>query len=249
MCSYTHEMANLTAALEAVTAASERTLPVGELLAAVLPGLQRGTTLACGGDAPVGLALAAVAEASRAGAWVGVAGQPSLGLQAAAQAGVALSRLVAVHAGVPGGSGDGHDGHGGHDGRWGDGRWGEVLAAMIDGFDIVLVGMATARLRPGTGRRLQARAQARGAVLVTIGQHASLAADVRLDASVVRWAGLGDGHGLAHSRLVDVVAHGRRRPRPSRSTLVYPSVALPYLAPPPCLPSATVAPAVAQRSA
>lgn len=239
-------MANLTAALEAVTAASERTLPVGELLAAVLPGLQRGTTLACGGDAPVGLALAAVAEASRAGAWVGVAGQPSLGLQAAAQAGVALSRLVAVHAGVPGGSGDGHDGH---DGRWGDGRWGEVLAAMIDGFDIVLVGMATACLRPGTGRRLQARAQARGAVLVTIGQHASLAADVRLDASVVRWAGLGDGHGLAHSRLVDVVAHGRRRPRPSRSTLVYPSVALPYLAPPPCLPSATVAPAVAQRSA
>lgn len=242
-------MANLTAALAAETAASERTLPVGELLAAVLPGLQRGTTLACGGDAPVGLALAAVAEASRAGAWVGVAGQPSLGLQAAAQAGVALSRLVAVHAGVPGGSGDGHDGHGGHDGRWGDGRWGEVLAAMIDGFDIVLVGMATARLRPGTGRRLQARAQARGAVLVTIGQHASLAADVRLDASVVRWAGLGDGHGLAHSRLVDVVAHGRRRPRPSRSTLVYPSVALPYLAPPPCLPSATVAPAVAQRSA
>lgn len=246
MCSYTHEMANLTAALAAETAASERTLPVGELLAAVLPGLQRGTTLACGGDAPVGLALAAVAEASRAGAWVGVAGQPSLGLQAAAQAGVALSRLVAVHAGVPGGSGDGHDGH---DGRWGDGRWGEVLAAMIDGFDIVLVGMATACLRPGTGRRLQARAQARGAVLVTIGQHASLAADVRLDASVVRWAGLGDGHGLAHSRLVDVVAHGRRRPRPSRSTLVYPSVALPYLAPPPCLPSATVAPAVAQRSA
>lgn len=239
-------MANLTAALAAETAASERTLPVGELLAAVLPGLQRGTTLACGGDAPVGLALAAVAEASRAGAWVGVAGQPSLGLQAAAQAGVALSRLVAVHAGVPGGSGDGHDGH---DGRWGDGRWGEVLAAMIDGFDIVLVGMATACLRPGTGRRLQARAQARGAVLVTIGQHASLAADVRLDASVVRWAGLGDGHGLAHSRLVDVVAHGRRRPRPSRSTLVYPSVALPYLAPPPCLPSATVAPAVAQRSA
>ena len=236
-------MANLTAALAAETAASERTLPVGELLAAVLPGLQRGTTLACGGDAPVGLALAAVAEASRAGAWVGVAGQPSLGLQAAAQAGVALSRLVAVHAGVPGGSGDGHDG------RWGDGRWGEVLAAMIDGFDIVLVGMATACLRPGTGRRLQARAQARGAVLVTIGQHASLAADVRLDASVVRWAGLGDGHGLAHSRLVDVVAHGRRRPRPSRSTLVYPSVALPYLAPPPCLPSATVAPAVAQRSA
>ena len=52
-----------------------------------------------------------------------------------------------------------------------------------------------------------------------------------------------------NSRLVDVVAHGRRRPRPSRSTLVYPSVALPYLAPPPCLPSATVAPAVAQRSA
>lgn len=205
----TARAATLTAA-----AAAERTLPVGELLAPVLSGLQRGITLACCGDAPAGLALAAVAGASRAGTWVAVAGQPTLGLQAAAEAGVVLSRLVAVHPGA----GNHYD----------DARWGELLAAMIDGFDIVIAGTATASIRPGTGRRLQARAKARGAVLVTIGQHPSFTSDIRLDAAVVRWTGLGDGHGLAHTRTLAVVLHGRRQPQPRRFTLAYPTVALPF---------------------
>lgn len=205
--------------------AAERVVPVDPVLAGVMPhGLVQGSTVTCTGGAATSLALLLVAEASRRGAWVGVAGLPGLGVQAAGEAGVDVERIVAVRdrpaprahgrveherrLGVPGA---GYD----------DGTWGQVLAAMIDGFDLVLIGPGV-QVRAGTARRVQARAQARGAVLVLAGEVAGFGADVHLRADA-RWECLGDGHGHLRSRRVTVQAHGRRVPRPRRDELWFPA--------------------------
>ena len=181
-------------------AASERTLPVHESLVELLPSLQRGSTVACNGRAGVSLAMALAAAPSREGAWVGVAGLPEFGLRAAADMGVALERLVMVA---------------------GDPLWVDVLAAMIDGFDVVLVGQRIGRLGGGAVRRLQARVQSRGVVLLTVGVPA-LGADLQLTAEDGHWVGLGDGYGVATGRQVVVELGGRRMPRPRRTTMWLP---------------------------
>jgi len=186
-------------ALTAV-AASERTLPVHESLGDLLPSLQRGSTVACNGQAAVSLALALAAEPSRQGAWVGVAGLPELGIRAAVDMGVALERLVMVT---------------------GDPSWVEVLAAMIDGFDVVVIGRRVGRLAGGAVRRLQARAQSRGVVMLTVGVPA-LGADLQISAEEGRWMGLGDGHGVASGRRLVVEVGGRRVPRSRRATMLLP---------------------------
>jgi hypothetical protein len=181
-------------------AASERTLPVHDALVELLPALQRGSTIACGGRAAVSLALALAAAPSRDGAWVGVAGLPELGVRAAADMGLALERLVMVA---------------------GDPPWVDVLAAMIDGFDVILVGQRVGRLANGAVRRLQARAQSRGVVMLTVGVPA-LGADLQLTTDDARWIGLGDGHGVATGRRVLVELGGRRMPRSRRATMWLP---------------------------
>ncbi|MEO8264586.1 MAG: hypothetical protein ABI706_03650 [Ilumatobacteraceae bacterium] len=185
-------------------AASERTLPVDPCLVGLLPALQRGSTIACGGRAGVSLALAIAAAPSREGAWVGVAGLPELGIRAVADMGVALERLVMVT---------------------GDPPWVDVLAAMIDGFDVILVGHGVShgasRLGTGAVRRLQARAQSRGVVMLTVGVPA-LGADLQLTADDDHWVGLGQGHGVATGRRVSVELGGRRMPRPRRTTVWLP---------------------------
>ena len=185
-------------------AASERTLPVDPCLIGLLPALQRGSTIACGGRAGVSLALAIAAAPSREGAWVGVAGLAELGIRAAADMGVALERLVMVT---------------------GDPPWVDVLAAMIDGFDVILVGRGVgqggSRLGAGAVRRLQARAQSRGVVMLTVGVPA-LGADLQLTTDDDQWVGLGQGHGVATGRRVSVELGGRRMPRPRRATVWLP---------------------------
>ncbi|MEO7370966.1 MAG: hypothetical protein ABIZ69_08895, partial [Ilumatobacteraceae bacterium] len=178
-------------------AASERTLPVHESLVELLPALQRGSTIACSGRAAVSLALALAAAPSQEGAWVGVAGLPELGIRAAADMGLALQRLVMVA---------------------GDPPWVDVLAAMIDGFDVIMVGQGVGRLAGGAVRRLQARAQSRGVVLLTVGVPA-LGADLQVKADDDRWGGLGSGHGVATGRRVSVEVGGRRMPRPRRAAM------------------------------
>ncbi len=191
-------------ALTAV-AASERTLPVHESLTGLLPALQRGSTIACGGRAGVSLALALAVAPSAEGAWIGVAGLPELGIRAAADMGVALERLVMV---------TGCDLQSG-------GAWVDVLAAMIDGFDVILVGRRVGRLASGAVRRLQARAQSRGVVMLTMGVPA-LGADLRLTADDDQWVGLGNGHGVASGRRVLVEIGGRRMPRSQQATMWLP---------------------------
>lgn len=146
------------------------------------------------------MALALAAGPSRDGSWVGVAGLPEVGLRAASDMGVALERLVMVG---------------------GEPSWVDVLAAMIDGFDVVVVGPRAGRLGSTAVRRLQARLQARGAVMLVVGVSA-LGADLQFTATANEWVGLGAGHGVATGRRVDVELSGRRMPRPRRATLLLP---------------------------
>ena len=197
--------------LAGAPSAHQRTLVVHPLLAPVLPhhALQRGNIIACGGPAAISLSLLAVVEASRAGSWVAAAGMPALGLAAAAEMGVALTRLIAVD--EPSSS------------PFGEQVWGDVLAAMIDGFDMVLVGSSCSRrLRTATVRKLQARVQSRGAVLVLVGHAGGFSADVDISSGACQWQGLGQGHGRGIARTVDVQVSGRRVPRQRWASLLLP---------------------------
>lgn len=156
-------------------------------------------TPAAGGG--VSLALALVASAT-AGGWAAAVGLPSLGLLAAAELGVRLERLALVP-------------------RPGE-RWAAVAAALLDGVDLLLLGLP-GRVRAADARRLAARARERGVVLVALAADERSPApawpeppDLRLSVSGAEWGGLGVGHGRLRSRRLEVIASGRRaasRPR------------------------------------
>lgn len=191
-------------------AARERTLPVHPALRSLFPqgNLQRGAVVGCTGLARWSLALGVAAAPAQEGAWVCVAGA-GLGLRATAEAGVALERLVLVAEPSTG---------------FTDRQWADVVATMIDGFDVVLLGAGAQRVRAGAARRLQARAQSRGAVLVVVGPPGSFACDYELVAAAPVWEGLGSGHGVAQARLVRAELRGRRMPRPRQVELWLPNV-------------------------
>jgi hypothetical protein len=179
-----------------VTLTREQRLPVLPALADLLPqaGLRRGSTVAVDAAPGVGgatsLALALVAEASRAGSWVAAVGLPSLGLVAADELGVALERLVLVAAPE-------RD------------AWGGVVAALVDGFDCIVLSAGRGGVRPTDARRLVARARERGAVLVQLGSGWPDGADVALQITRARWEGIEAGHGHLRARKVRVVRAGR----------------------------------------
>ncbi|HEX6425634.1 MAG TPA: hypothetical protein VFZ79_19250 [Acidimicrobiales bacterium] len=180
--------------------ARDRRLPVLPAFDALLPagGLRRGTTVVVGARPGVAgatsLALALTAGASQAGSWVAAVGLGSLGLAAAAELGVSLERLVMVA--DPARDRDG---------------WASVVAALVDGFDVVLVATGPGTgLRVGDARRLVARVRERGAVLVAVGgdlpgQRSPLQLTVRSST----WQGLGEGWGHLQGRRVAVEVGGR----------------------------------------
>ena len=178
---------------------------VAPALAGLLPGgaLERGSVVTVTGSGSLVLAL--IAEASSAGAWCTEVGTAGLGIAAAAEAGVVLDRFVRVP-------------------RPGE-RWPEVVAALLDGFDIVVVhpwtddgtsaGTSIGPPRRGDRatraqhaiRRLTARARERGAVLVATSPWEG--ASLGLTVTAQRWHGLGAGHGHLTAREVEVTAVGR----------------------------------------
>jgi hypothetical protein len=188
------------------SAAAERTLPLLPAFTALVPSasVQRGSVVGCAGGAAVSLALALAAGPSQQGAWVAVVGMPTLGLAAAAEAGVVLERLVAVV--------EPDD----------PARWADLLAACIDGFDVLLLGPGTQQVSPAVARRLTARLQSRGAVAITVGAPV-FGADLRFDCATSTWSGLGDGHGVALGRRATVELTGRRVPRAHRADLWLPA--------------------------
>ena len=187
--------------------ARDRRLPVLPAFEGLLPpsGLRRGTTVAVGAQPGVAgatsLALALAAGASQAGSWVAAVGLGELGLVAASEMGVVFERLVVVADPGPDRAG-----------------WASVVAALVDGFDVVLVaaGAEGSQRRPGAGmrpadaRRLVARVRERGAVLVAVGgELPGERSPLRLTLTAARWQGLGAGWGHLRGRRVTVEAGGR----------------------------------------
>ena len=178
-------------------------LPVPPPLADLLPdGLRRGATTAVLGSSS--LALGVLAHACASGAWAVAVGQPRLGLLAAAQAGVDLARFALVP--DPGADAA------------------LVLAALVDGVDVVLVG-PDAPLADADRRRLSARARERGAALLTT--VAWPGAAVVLDAGPARWSGVGAGDG----RLLTSEVRVRRTGRGSAAVPTSADVVLPFAPP------------------
>ena len=196
------------------------TLPMLSPLEGLLPGgLARGSVVAVGAATGVSgattLALAVAAGPSRAGAWVALVGVAApaprrarsdrtggewgagalgfWGLLAAAGLGVALERLVVV---APP--------------ERPAGGWGAVVATLVDGFPVVVLG-AQVQLRACDDRRLAARLRERGGVLVRAGSGAGVptAAHLRLLVTESRWEGVAEGSGHLRARRVVVEATGR----------------------------------------
>jgi hypothetical protein len=181
----------------------EQSLPVSAPLRPLLPGggLRRGGTVAIAAvPGATSLLFALVAEASAAGSWCAAVGLPRLGLVAAAEVGVAVERFALVP-------------HPGPD-------WAAVVAALIDGVDIVVVATPGSVAAP-VASRLTARARQRGAVLVPVGQWPG--ADLTLAVTGTTWHGLGQGRGRLRSRELEVYVQGRgAAARGRRATLWLP---------------------------
>jgi hypothetical protein len=161
-------------------------LPVSEVFERLLPdgGLRPGTSTQVCGVGATTLALSLVARASRE-SWIAAVGVPSVGLRAAAELGVDLDHLVVID--DPGK------------------RWTDVVAAVVDAFDIVL---ARPQLPGSEARKLAGRIRERDAVFITIGAWPD--GDVRIDGSAPRWDGIERGHGHLAARMIDVAVSGRR---------------------------------------
>jgi hypothetical protein len=190
-------------AVAPTTLARQRTLPVCEPLATLLPdgALIRGKAVSCGGVAATSLAVALAAEATAGGAWLAVVDVPWLGVEAAAELGVPLERLVRVDRG--------------------DVPWADLVAAVLDGFELVITRVPP-RLNATTLRRVQARVQAREAVLIAVGEPGPLSADIMMEASSPAWEGVEHGWGHLRGRRITVSSSGRRVPRPWRVELWLP---------------------------
>ena len=178
-------------------AARDRSLPIHcDLHSTLGQSLQRGITVAVGGPGTqttaataAALSLALAAGPSAGGSWVAAVGMPDLGLVAATEAGVALERFALIP-------------------RPGK-QWADVVASLIDGFDMVLA-RPPVHLKAGVARRLVARARERQAVLVGVGGWPE-GASMRIDVRVSEWVGLGAGRDGGAGHLSSV----RRDLRPT----------------------------------
>lgn len=197
-------LAKLGEQVAPLTLAGEQRLPVHADLAGVVHGgLRRGSTVLVAGS--TSLALALVAEASSQGSWCAAVQLPSLGLVAAQEAGIDLRRFPyapAVH----------------------DEQWATVVAAFLDGVDIVLTGVPPTGVHGRDARRLAARARERGSVLMPVVAHPSAwpeAPDVRVVAGASAWDGLHPGHGHLCARRLEVVTGGRRGAARERTSSIW----------------------------
>ena len=164
-----------------------------------------GSGVSLAGSGSTSLLLALLAAASSAGSWCAVVGVPALGALAAAESGIALDRLALVPNPGP--------------------EWPTVVAALIDGVDVVVIAVP-GQVSGSITSRLVARARQRGCVLMPYGRWDG--ADVTLQVVQGRWEGLGAGHGRLRRRKVTVIARGRgAAARPKEITMWMPGIAAP----------------------
>ncbi|WP_240945289.1 hypothetical protein [Rhodococcus sp. HNM0569] len=175
-------------------------LPVPEPLAALLPhgGLVRGSVVSVSGA--TSLLLGLVASITASGGHVAVVGRPQLGLLAAVEMGTRLDRLALVPEPGPDPV--------------------EIAAVLLDGMDLVVLGLGGGAVAPSRARAVMARARSKGCTLVvTDGRWDG--AEMTLDAEVDGYDGLGDRHRRDRGRVcsvrLSVRAGGKTfRPRTTR---------------------------------
>ncbi len=211
-------LALLAERVRPVAASGIRLVPVAPALAGLLPdgALRRGSTLVVDGlSGAAALAVGLLGAASAAGSWCAAVGLCDLGMVAARDLGLDLDRFPLVP----------------HPGP----AWGEAVAVLVDGMDVVLLQPAFAP-RPALARRLSARARDRGTVLVVLAGRAGWPEppDLRLTVGGGGWGGIGDGAGHLRRRHLTVTATGRRsaaRPRRDRIWLPSPTGGIEPVAP------------------
>lgn len=181
-------------------------LPLGDAISHLVPtgSLRTGSLVrVSGGAGATSLAMALVAGPCRAGARIGCVGFAELGWEAAENMGLPLDRVVVVE--MPGDAG-------------GDLPV-KVMAALVDAFEIVVLGPEVA-VTPSIARRLKARARERRSLLLRVdvhvpGLHRSRPSrawpdeDVVLEVTESAWEGLGRGWGHLSRRRVIVQVTGR----------------------------------------
>lgn len=151
--------------------ASESLLPLPESLAEQLPrSLPRGTVAVLAGARSLPLGM--VAATTAAGGHAAIVGQPDAGLLAAVEMGADLSRLAVIP--DPGGDPV------------------EVAAVLMDGMDLVVLGLGGRSVPAGRARAVTARARQKGCtLLVTNGDWPG--ATARLEARVCGFEVAGAG--------------------------------------------------------
>ena len=128
--------------------ASESLLPIPESLADLLPdSLPRGTVAVLSGARSLPLRL--VAAVTAAGGHAAIVGQPDVGLLAAVEMGADLSRLAVIP--DPGADPV------------------EVAAVLMDGLDLVVLGLGGRSVPPTRARAVTARARQKGCTLLVTG--------------------------------------------------------------------------------
>ncbi|MGF6883969.1 hypothetical protein ABIA39_003789 [Nocardia sp. GAS34] len=166
-------------------------LPVPSPLAALLPegGLVKGAVVEYSGAGSLLTGLLAAVTA--AGGHAAAVALPRLGLLAAAEMGAHLGRLAVVPDPGPDPL--------------------EIASVLLDGLDLVVLGLGGRAVPPSRAKVLAARARSKGAVLVVTGGAWS-GSVLRIDARVAGYDGLGRGRGRLRTVRLDVCVRGRSAP-------------------------------------
>lgn len=210
-----------------VALAHEQTMPIVATLAELFAerALVRGRTLVCAGPAATSVAMEVVVAAVVAGSWLAVVDVPTFGLDAASEAGIPLERVVAITS------------EGGHATPGRGAAWVDIMAAAVDGFDLVVARQPDAQTSEAALRKLSTRIRQRGAVVVVLDDTSGVGSDgsanaglkcdgLRCDGIIesagISWSGLGVGYGHLRARTVDLSASGRRFPGRRRCGVTLP---------------------------
>ncbi len=163
-------------------------LPVPPALAELLPvgGLVRGSVVEYSGASSLLIGL--LAAVTGGGGHAVAVGLPRLGLLAAAEMGAQLDRLAVVPDPGPDPL--------------------EIASVLLDGLDLVVLGLRGATVPSARTRVLTARARTKGATLVVTGGAWSGPA-LRIEARVAGYGGLGRGCGRLRTMRLDVRVRDR----------------------------------------
>lgn len=183
-----HSEARFETRPETITESATSVLEVPPALADLLPrgGLARGSVVSVDGASSVLLSL--LASVTGSGKHAAIIGLPKLGLLAATEMGADLARCALIP--TPGSAAI------------------DVAAILLDGMDLVVLGLAGAAVPPTRARAVVARARSKGSVLlVTQGNWPGV--DLRIESTVTGYGGVEGGRGRINAVQFDVAAAGK----------------------------------------